>query len=162
MAASKIAVLGIGNLLQKDEGVGIHIIRQLENRFVFEPEISLIDGGTMGTDLLPYFEQHDRIIIADAVNFDQPPGFIGSIENDDILRRLNTKLSIHHLGLTDVLSIARLLGIEPREIYLVGIQPEDISMGLELTGTITSGLERMSEAIRMKLSEWGVSSRQLE
>jgi hydrogenase maturation protease len=156
MVESKIAILGIGNLLQKDEGVGVHIISKLEQEYSFKPEISLIDGGTMGTDLLPYLEEHDKIIIVDAVNFDQKPGFVGTIENEDILRRLNTKLSIHHLGLTDVLSTARLLDIEPSELYLIGVQPENIEMGTELTETIQSKIEKMIGIAFLKLSDWGV------
>jgi hydrogenase maturation protease len=151
-----IAVLGIGNLLQSDEGVGVHIISRLEKHYRFNPEISLIDGGTMGTDLLPYLEAHDRIIIVDAVNFDQQPGYIGTIENEDILRRLNTKLSIHHLGLTDVLSTAKLLDIEPSDIFLIGIQPENIEMGTELTPLIEKRVHKMIDAVLGKLRQWGV------
>jgi len=156
MADSKIAILGIGNLLQKDEGVGVHIINKLVHDYQFKPEISLIDGGTMGTDLLPYLEEHDKIIIVDAVNFDQPPGFVGTIENEDILRRLNTKLSIHHLGLTDVLSTARLLDIEPSALYLIGVQPENIEMGTELTDTILARIDKMIGIAFLKLADWGV------
>jgi len=156
MADSKIAILGIGNLLQKDEGVGVHLINRLEKEYMFSPHISLIDGGTMGTDLLPYLEENDKVIILDAVNFNEAPGFIGVIENDDILRRLNTKLSIHHLGLTDVLSSARLLDIEPSEIYLIGIQPKNIEMGTELTDEINQQTSKMIDAAIKKLNEWGI------
>ena len=157
MAISNIAILGIGNLLQRDEGVGVHLINQLERDYSFSPHINLIDGGTMGTDLLPYLEQNDKIIILDAVNFNEPPGFIGVIKNDDILRRLNTKLSIHHLGITDVLSSARLLDIEPSEIYLIGIQPKNIEMGTDLTDEIKQKTSKMIEEAIKKLREWGVN-----
>ena len=156
MANSNIAILGIGNLLQRDEGVGVHLINQLEKDYSFSPRINLIDGGTMGTDLLPYLEENDKVIILDAVNFNEAPGFIGVIENDDILRRLNTKLSIHHLGLTDVLSSARLLDIEPSEIYLIGIQPKNIEMGTELTDEINQKTSKMIDAAIKKLNEWGI------
>jgi hydrogenase maturation protease len=157
MANSNIAIFGIGNLLQRDEGVGVHLINQLEKDYSFSPRINLIDGGTMGTDLLPYLEQNDKIIILDAVNFNEPPGFIGVIKNDDILRRLNTKLSIHHLGITDVLSSARLLDIEPSEIYLIGIQPKNIEMGTDLTDEIKQKTSKMIEEAIKKLREWGVN-----
>jgi hydrogenase maturation protease len=157
MANSNIAIFGIGNLLQRDEGVGVHLINQLEKDYSFSPCINLIDGGTMGTDLLPYLEQNDKIIILDAVNFNEPPGFIGVIKNDDILRRLNTKLSIHHLGITDVLSSARLLDIEPSEIYLIGIQPKNIEMGTDLTDEIKQKTSKMIEEAIKKLREWGVN-----
>ena len=153
----RIVVLGIGNLLMHDDGVGIHLIRKLEAEFEFQPEIELIDGGTMGGDLLPYFEA-ERILIVDAVNFDREPGYVGTLANDEILTRLTTKLSMHHLGLTDVLSQVKLLGLEPSDIFLVGIQPQSYGeMNIELSDPVASGLERMINIVCDKLQEWGVS-----
>lgn len=153
---TKIAVLGIGNLIMQDEGVGIHVIRRLEKDFTFDPEIELIDGGTSGSELYGFFENNDKMIIVDAVNFDEKPGFIGSIEKDDILKRLNTKMSMHNLGLTDVLSHVKLLDIEPSEIFLVGVQPEIIELHDELSDTILEKMDRILEVICMKLAEWNV------
>ncbi len=156
---SPIVVLGIGNLLMHDDGVGIHLIRKLEENYIFKPQVPLIDGGTMGSELLPYFEA-DKIVIVDAVNFNEAPGFVGTIENDDILTRLTTKLSMHHLGLTDVLSQVKLLGITPAEIYLVGVQPETmLEMTMELSDAVAEQLDKMVEIVRLKLKEWGVDSR---
>jgi len=160
MKKSDIKVLGIGNLLMHDDGAGIHTINMLIENYAFEPEIQLIDGGTMGSELLPIFEEADKLIIVDAVNFNEKPGFIGTIENDDILTRLMTKLSMHHLGLTDVLSQVKLLDIEPSQIYLVGIQPEELNeMTMELSEAVSSRMDKMVEIVRGKLSEWGVESR---
>jgi len=156
---SPIVVLGIGNILMHDDGVGIHLIRKLEENYIFEPQVPLIDGGTMGSELLPYFEA-DKIVIVDAVNFDEAPGFVGIIENDDILTRLTTKLSMHHLGLTDVLSQVKLLGITPAEIYLVGVQPEPlIEMNMKLSDAVAAQLDKMVEIVMLKLDEWGIESR---
>ncbi|MCK5033262.1 MAG: HyaD/HybD family hydrogenase maturation endopeptidase [Calditrichia bacterium] len=154
---SKIAVLGIGNLIMQDEGVGIHVIRKLETEYIFQPEIELIDGGTSGSELYGFFEDNDKMIIVDAVNFDEEPGFIGTIEKDDILKRLNTKLSMHNLGLTDVLSHVKLLDIEPSEIFLVGIQPAVIELHDELSDVISKRVDRILEVVCMKLTEWNVS-----
>ena len=155
--SSKIAVLGIGNLIMQDEGVGIHVIRKLENEYTFQPEIELIDGGTSGSELYGFFEDNDKMIIVDAVNFDEEPGFIGSIEKDDILKRLNTKMSMHNLGLTDVLSHVKLLDIEPSEIFLVGIQPAVIELHDELSEIVSERVDRILEVIFMKLAEWNVN-----
>jgi len=154
---SKIAVLGIGNLIMQDEGVGIHVIRKLENEYTFQPEIELIDGGTSGSELYGFFEDNDKMIIVDAVNFSEEPGFIGTIEKDDILKRLNTKLSMHNLGLTDVLSHVKLLDIEPSEIFLVGIQPAVIELHDELSDVISKRVDRILEVVCMKLTEWTVN-----
>ena len=156
MDKTNIAVIGIGNILMKDEGVGCHAANLLLSEYEFKPEITIIDAGTTGTDLLPYLEEHDRIIILDAVEFEQEPGFIGSIENDDILTRLTTKMSMHHMGITDVLSTAKLLDIVPSQLFLLGMQPKDISVGMELTDVVRQRLTRMLEVAIMKLDEWGV------
>lgn len=156
---TNITVLGIGNLLMHDDGAGIHAVQKLIKEYRFEPEIQLIDGGTMGSELLPIFEEADKLIIVDAVNFNEEPGFIGTIENDDILTRLMTKLSMHHLGLTDVLSQVKLLDIEPSQIYLVGIQPEDLNeLTMELSAAVSARMDRMLEVVLIKLKEWGVSA----
>lgn len=140
----------------EDEGVGVHVVNRLEKEFEFSPLIQLIDGGTTGTDLLPYLEENDRVIIVDAVNFEKEPGFIGSIENNDILTRLTTKMSLHHLGITDVLSSLKLLGTGPDEIYLVGIQPVSMKLSLEMTPEILNRTEQMIDIVLMKLQEWKV------
>jgi len=157
MKESKIAVIGIGNILMSDEGVGCHAANLLLAKYNFEPSIEILDAGTTGTDLLHYFEDYDRIIITDAVNFDKEPGFIGTIEDDDILARITTKMSMHHLGLSDVLSTVKLLGIETMNVYLVGIQPASLEVGTELTDLIAQRMDRMIEVVLLKLKEWGVS-----
>lgn len=154
---TNIAILGVGNLLMKDEGIGVHIVQLLEKNYTFDPEVEIIDGGTSGSELYGFFDKHDKMIIVDAVNFGKEAGFIGTIENDDILSQLNTKLSMHNLGLTDVLSHVKLLDIEPSEICLVGIQPELIEYGMELSKTISDKMNRILEVIFSKLAEWKVT-----
>jgi hydrogenase maturation protease len=141
----------------EDEGIGVHVVNKLEKDFEFSPSIQLIDGGVTGTDLLPYLEENDRVIIVDAVNFGQEPGFIGSVENDDILTRLTTKMSLHHLGITDVLSSLKLLGTGPDELYLVGIQPASITLKMEMSELIAKRMNRIIEVVLLKLEEWQVS-----
>ena len=157
-SSSNIAVLGLGNILLQDEGIGVHVVKELENNYHFTPQINLIDGGTSGFDLLPYFEENDKIIIVDAVNFGEEPGFIGAYENDDILRKLNKKLSLHHLGLTDLLADMKLHDIEPSEIYLLGIQPNSMEMDLNLSELISTKQDRLVELVLQKLNEWNITS----
>lgn len=153
-----IAVIGIGNTLMTDEGVGVHIVNALIKNYRFSPEIELIDGGTAGMELLQFFQDNEKIIIIDAVNFDEEAGFIGSIENDDILQRLNNKLSMHHLGITDVLSSLQLTGGKANEIFLLGIQPKSLELGMELTDDIAQKTDKMIGIILQKLEEWGVKA----
>ncbi|MFH1853119.1 MAG: HyaD/HybD family hydrogenase maturation endopeptidase [Candidatus Neomarinimicrobiota bacterium] len=153
-----ILVLGLGNILLQDEGVGVRAVASLSNNFRFRPQIDIVDGGTAGLDLLPEFDDREKILIVDAVEFNQPPGYIGLIENDAILVRIQTKLSIHHLGLADVLSAAKMLDKMPAEIVLVGVQPGGVNPVLELTPAVDKIMPRVLEAILTRLQQWGVAA----
>lgn len=151
-----IAIIGLGNILLRDEGVGVHVINTIKQRYTFSPDVEIIDGGTMGLDLLPIFEGRDKVLIVDAVDFGKDPGYIGIIENDGIPSVLNSKLSVHHIGLSDVLFAAKLMGISPPEIYLIGIQPKSLDVGLDMTDEINGKIEMLIDAIIGKLKEWNV------
>ena len=155
---SGILVIGIGNILLSDEGVGVHLANALARKYRFEPEIEIIDGGTMGSELLDYFQDYPKIMILDAVNFDREAGFIGSLENEHILRKLTQKISVHHLGLTDILFNLKMIDVEPEALFLLGIQPESVEVGLEMTETIRSKLPRMEEVALLQLKKWGVEA----
>jgi hydrogenase maturation protease len=151
-----IALIGLGNILLRDEGVGVHAANTIKQRYTFSPYVEIIDGGTMGLDLLPIFEGRDKVLIIDAVDFGREPGHIGMIENDDIPSVLNSKLSVHHINLSDVLFAAKLMDISPSEICLIGIQPQSLDVGLDMTGEIKGKIETLIDAVIGKLKEWNV------
>ena len=149
-------LIGLGNLLLRDEGIGIHAIRALEARHLAPPGLEIVDGGTSGLDLLPYIEGRDRVLFIDAVNFRKEPGYIGVLENQEIPALFSHKDSLHHLGLMDVLATAQLLDVAPREICLIGIQPHLIETGLELSELLQAKLPLLLAAILAKLQDWGL------
>ncbi len=151
-----IAVIGLGNILLRDEGVGVHAANTIKQRYTFSPDVEIIDGGTMGLDLLPIFEGRDKVLIIDAVDFGREPGHIGMIENDNIPSVLNSKLSVHHINLSDVLFAAKLMDISPSEICLIGIQPQSLDVGLDMTGEIKGKIEILIDAVIGKLKEWNI------
>jgi len=153
----KIAVLGLGNILLSDEGVGVHAANALKSRFTFSPLVDIIDGGTMGLDLLPLFQERDRILIIDAVDFRKSPGHTGTVEGDAVSSVLNTKLSVHHIGLADLLFTAKLTRETPLELCLVGIQPESLDTGLDLTDCVQNKLSVIIDLAVRKLKEWNVA-----
>ncbi len=112
-----------------DEGVGVHAVRALEERYSFSEGVEFLDGGTMGLDLLPYVEGCERLLILDAVEMDAPPGTIKVVEGDAISAVLGMKLTVHQIALPDLLFAARLSGVAPSESALVGVQPETIDDG---------------------------------
>jgi len=154
--SGRISVLGIGNILLSDEGVGVHAVNAIKKRYAFSPEIEILDGGTMGLDLLPVFQTQNKIIIIDAVDFKKEPGHVGAIEGNKIPTVLNTKLSVHHIGFSDLLYAAKLTRDISPEVYLVGIQPKSLAVGLELTDEIRTRLDDIIELAIQKLKEWDV------
>jgi len=153
----KITLLGLGNILMRDDGVGVHAAKAVQERFEVPPELDIVDGGTAGLDLLPFLEGRDGVLFVDAVDFGKEPGFIGELVNDAIPAFFGKdKSSLHHVGLAEVLATARLLNILPEEICLIGIQPQAIEMGLELTEILQGKLDLLVARITDKLRDWGV------
>jgi hydrogenase maturation protease len=157
MPGSGVAVLGLGNVLMQDEGIGVHLVNMLAAKYEFDPAIQLIDGGTTGTDLLPYFDSNERIMILDAVDFGKKAGHVEVLRNDEILARFKSKLSLHHLGLSDVLSTLQLLEIKPEEICLIGMQPASMELDLEPSQEIRAHFDRAIGLILDKLGEWQIT-----
>jgi len=156
-----IAIFGIGNILLSDDGVGIHIINRLKDEYEFPENVEIIDGGTKGLDLLPLFENRDKVLFIDAANFNKEPGTIGTIEGDNIPAFLGQKLSVHHIGIPDMLFAAKLMEITPPEMCLIGIQPESMETSMELTDAVSSKMDALLEEILKKLTEWGIMYSQL-
>lgn len=152
----KITLIGLGNLLMRDEGVGVQAVRALEARYEIPPGLEIVDGGTCGLDLLPFIEDRDRVLFVDAVNFGKEPGYIGVLENREIPAFFTRKESLHHLGLMDVLASAQLLDIAPRDICLIGIQPHLMETGLELSELLQAKLTQLLARILAKLQDWGL------
>ena len=154
-----IAVFGIGNMLLSDDGVGIHVLHKLQNEFNFSPSIELIDGGTKGLDLLPLFENRDRVLIIDAANFKKAPGTIDTVEGDNIPAFLSTKLSVHQIGLPDMLYAAKLMDIMPQETCLIGMQPLSMDTATDMSEVVSCQMDNLIERVIGKLNEWGVEAK---
>ncbi len=151
-----IVVLGLGNILLSDEGVGVHAVNAIKEQYDFKPKVNLVDGGTMGLDLLPLFQDGDRILIIDAVDFRRSAGHIGVIEGDAIPSVLNAKLSVHHIGVSDLLVTAKLTRATHPEVCLIGIQPKSLDVGLDMTEEIRDQIDSLIDLTVRKLKEWNV------
>lgn len=152
----KASVIGLGNILLKDEGIGVHAVNAIKEGYTFSPEVEIIDGGTLGLDLLHFFEGRDRVLIVDAVDFRKDPGYIGVIEDDNIPSTLFAKLSVHHIGLSDVLFAAKLLDITPSKLRLIGIQPQSLDVGLTMTECVSGKMNQLIDLIIQTLKEWNI------
>lgn len=151
-----IGIIGVGNILMQDEGIGPKVAEFLKDNYTFDPDIEIIDGGTLGLELLPYIEKYKKLIIVDVVDFGKKPGFIKILRGEEIPPYLRTKLSAHHVGVQDLIEVARIMNFLPEELVLVGIQPESIDLGLDLTPTLADKLKELINEVLKILSMWGI------
>ena len=150
------SVIGIGNLLLQDEGVGVHAINHLRERYSFPAGVDLIDGGTMGLDLLPYIEGRDHLMLIDAVDFGEAPGTIRIIEDTNMKVFLDLKFSVHQIGIPDMLFALDFKGITPPSMCLVGIQPAKVEAGSHPSPLIRDRMSGLYAIILEKLGSWGI------
>ncbi|MCM2264176.1 MAG: HyaD/HybD family hydrogenase maturation endopeptidase [Desulfuromonadales bacterium] len=151
-----ILVLGLGNTIMTDDGFGVRAVEALSSRYRFPGDVRLLDGGTLGLDLLPHLEEIDHLLIIDALEMQAPPGTVFRLEGDEVPRAFASKLSVHQMGVQDLLAVSELMGHLPRELVVWGVQPESIEMGTELTATATTALAPVIEGVVEELRKWGI------
>lgn len=150
-----VLVLGVGNVLMKDEALGVRAVEELERRFRFPEGVDLVDGGTSGIELLSYIRGRDHLIVIDAVKSGHAPGTVVRIEGQDVPAKFMTKISPHQLGISDVLATATISGNLPREMVLFGIEPKAIDLGLGLSDEVKRSLERLIGVVVDELRKFG-------
>ena len=151
-----ILVLGLGNTIMTDDGFGVRAVETLSARYCFQGEIRLFDGGILGLDLLPRLEEVERLLIIDVLEMQSPPGTVFRLEGGEVPRAFASKLSVHQVGIQDLLAVSELLGHLPQEVVVWGVQPECIEMGTELTATVAAALEPVVAGVLEELRRWGI------
>lgn len=151
-------ILGVGNILLGDEGIGIRVVEELENRFSFPEEILLLDGGTAGIELLRYIEGRDLLILIDAMRAGLPAGTVFKVEGEDVAKRFMTKISPHQIGLSDLLAAGILTDQIPKQIILFGVEPERLETGVVLSACVEASLEKIISAILEELTQAGYAA----
>jgi hydrogenase maturation protease len=146
-----VLVLGIGNVLMQDEGLGVRAVERLQERYHLPPEVRAVDGGVMGLELLPYLEDAERVLILDAVKTDRPPGSLIRLEGKEIPVALALKTSIHQVGVQEVLAVGRFRGTLPAQITLWGMEPASIEVGTHLSPTVSTAIDRLIQAVAEEL-----------
>ncbi len=153
---SRVVVLGVGNLLLSDEGIGVVAIRKLAERFLFPEGVEVIDGGTVGMGLIYHLEGVEKLLIIDAVLGGGEPGTIYVLKGEEVKKAFRGKLSMHDLGIQEVLSLFDLLGRFPKEVVIVGIEPKEIKVGCSLSREVEENIDRLIEEVLNQLRSWGV------
>ncbi len=167
--SNRIVVLGIGNTLNRDEGVGVHAVRALEAHLTPAPspdgrssrqerglggEVEFLDGGTLGLNLLPIVEEASHLLILDAVDAKQAPGTVIELTGDEIPLFSGIKLSQHQVTFQEVLGLAAVRGKLPPHLHLIGVQPADLAIGLELSPVVAGALPEVLRRAAAVLAEW--------
>ena len=153
---SRTCLIGLGNILMQDDGVGVHAVKEIEQRFRFTPEIDIVDGGTLGLTLLPLIEGYARVLFVDAVEAGLEPGAIVVREGEQVPSFLGSQVSVHQAGLADLMYAARLAGVMASEVCLVGIQPQVVDLGLETTALLKNKGEDLIRTVLARLEAWGI------
>lgn len=153
---NKILVIGMGNVLMQDEGVGVRAVEELENRYIIPEGVTLIDGGTTGMELFEPIRHCDQLVIADAINTGGAYGTLERIVNDEIPAFFQTKLSNHQLGLSDLLALLTLKGEKPEHVAIIGMVPHSLEQKLGLTPEAEAGLDSMILMLVIELENLGV------
>lgn len=153
-----VLVLGVGNLIMGDDGVGVLVAQRLQQEYRFADNVEIIDGGTLGLDLLPKLENITNLIMIDAVETGQKAGSCVRLCGQELPIALETKVSPHQMGLKDLLAVSELMGHSPKEMVLIGVQPGSIEMEVGLTKEVEAQLETLLSNVLIELANWGVAA----
>jgi hydrogenase maturation protease len=157
MEEKKIMILGVGNLLFTDEGVGVRVAEALQDRYKFPENVRVVDGGTLGLNLLGVISEADYLIVVDAVRQGGEPGSLYRLAGEEIPQRIRAKNSLHQVEFLEALTCCQALGKVP-ETVIVGVEPEDITtMSIELTATVGARIDDLVESVLEELTNLGAS-----
>lgn len=145
-----ILVAGVGNSIQMDDGGGIHVLWELQ-KLTMPDDVDLLDGGTLGIDILPWIEGRKKLLVIDAVDANAAPGTIFRFEPEVINYTEVPKTSIHQFGLIDALQMAALSGKAPEKTVIYGVQPERIDWGESLSPDVQAAVPKVINLIMTEI-----------
>jgi hydrogenase maturation protease len=146
-ARKPLLVLGLGNLLCGDDGLGVVAVHLLARQYQAPEGAYVLDGGTLGLSLLPYLEDARDAILVDAIRADGPPGAFVRLEGDDVAPALASRLSVHQVGVADLLDGARWRGRYPSRLVLLGLVPETLELGLPRSPAVEAAVPALVDRI---------------
>ena len=150
-----VLVLGLGNVLLADDGLGPAAVARVERDYRIPPEIRLEDGGTLGLALLGLIADSDRVILVDAVRADAPPGTLVRLDGTAVMDATRDRLSPHQVGVADLLDAARLIGSYPATVTLLGLVPGALDLAVVRSRAVGDGLDALVLAIVREVENFG-------
>lgn len=153
----KIGIAGIGNLLLRDEGFGVHVVHYLQNNYDFPENIDIQDVGTAGIYMAPFLETCDPVLVIDVVDMDGEPGSFHFFSLQDVKAgNFQTRMSPHQLGLLEIVEVCKLRGQAPKEVEFYTIIPKELTESIELSDPAQEKMVEVAGMILKRLTELGV------
>lgn len=149
-----ISVVGIGNIIMQDEGFGVKCAEYLKENTDYPDFVQIIDGGTLGMDLMPYIADTKKLLFIDAIDIDAPVGTFYRYSGDELNAYFKNKLSIHDVGVNDMLAILKITNNPIEEVVVMGIKPAVVSMGLDLTPEVADKIPEVAQKAKELVDKW--------
>lgn len=154
-----VLVLGLGNLLCGDDGAGVVAVHRLRRAVELPDNVRVVDGGTLGLDLLALVAASDRVILVDAVGADAPPSSPVRLAGDDVAPAVYERLSAHQIGVADLLAGAALCDRYPSEVVIVGVVPATTELAFGCTPAVAAAIDDLVDRVIAELRAFGVEPR---
>ncbi len=151
----KLLILGLGNVICGDDGLGVVAAERLRRGWEIPPDVEVLDGGTLGLALLAHVTGADDLILLDAIAADAPPGTLVRLDGDAVGPAVRERLSVHQIGVADLLDALRLLDEVPRRLVLVGLVPETLELGIERSPAVVAKLDSLVTAAALEARALG-------
>lgn len=150
-----VLVIGLGNPIMADDGLGLVALEQLRQWWCLPQSVRLVDGGTWGMNLLPLIEEAERVVFLDAIDAGRPVGSLVMLDREELPRLFAHKLSAHQIDLREVLAVAELRGTLPSDLVAIGLQPGRLEMSSGLSPALEGRLDELLSAVVERLERWG-------
>lgn len=152
---NELIVLGLGNVLCGDDGVGVEVIWRLRRDFELPPEVRLLDGGTLGLALMSEIAGAPAVLLVDAIRDEGEPGTLVRLDGEEVAPAARHRLSVHQIGVTDLLDGLRLIDAYPASMTLLGVVPAGIDLGIGFSPAVEAALPRLVAAVAAEIAACG-------
>jgi len=157
LSIDSVLILGVGNTLLSDEGLGVHLVNKMQSLYGEHESIEYLDGGTLSFTLAEPIARADGLIIVDAARLHSPPGSVKVFQGEAMHRYLSgNRQSVHEVSLIDLLDIAMLTESLPQAVFLVGIEPYSLEWGEQPSEPVAAGMHQAIGEIIKILRDWGI------
>ncbi|MDY6269555.1 MAG: HyaD/HybD family hydrogenase maturation endopeptidase [Selenomonadaceae bacterium] len=153
-----ITVLGVGNVILRDEGFGVRVAEYLDAHYAFPENVQIVDGGTLGIELTQFVTGTKKLLVIDSINGHAAPGTRFAIRDDDVLAHFQDKISAHEVGIQDVLALLTVTGHKIPTVTVLGVQPYDLEAGVELSPEMKKLVPEVAKEALAELQKWGVEA----